>query len=617
MNYFEPLDSEWKRISILGLLRIKIPEQGVWFFRDFDEPLTKGFGCGAGRDHNDPDSDEVLGIVVADVSDDPTEPDVSGVITDYVSALDEHLRLETFKELREQDTPLVEWQASKLVRTRVGNCLETRYVWFDRGGNRTTIIRRFSLNGRKFAAMGYYVTDLKDFLEHNIMSALDSIEMIRLPAVALNIMTSSGNHYDLSPAELQWLADCGDFGPEALLCIRLSLVHALGDTDWIGDVLEEQAVYHASMTEEQYAGKTEILEYFTFLLEEAGNPESYQSLLVEPARMPDGTPCGLVVMRRGYWERGLGSPRWWIAFSCADDGKITDLYGRYEPSVLLLERSGLFPGMTSGELEQRKNFVPEPLRRDEPMSMLLAGFAHSNDLKAAEVCVSKVLSGFPGSTLVIFDKISPDDPHLKFDLFKREINSLPHLTIMKNGEVEFGFSGPFDDESLELELSNRFLPEIRSAIAPAHLCKKCISRYRWLRHNPDSTYMLGFDPIAALVWHDEHPDGKPEAVGHRQQCKDWMHNLMEARNYLWVHGEVAEAHKALWEEAQLLLPEWPGFKRLKLNDDEMESYQDCISERTDIFAMVAEKYNAEFSYRCTGVGFVRKGFVCHPEKETE
>jgi hypothetical protein len=103
-----------------------------------------------------------VGIVVADVSDDPTEPDISGVITDDVSALDEHLRLEAFKELLEQDTPLVEWLASKLVRTRVGNCLETRYICFDLGENRTTILSKLPKKGLStFTAAAEWFTNQK------------------------------------------------------------------------------------------------------------------------------------------------------------------------------------------------------------------------------------------------------------------------------------------------------------------------------------------------------------------------------------------------------------------------------------------------------------------------
>jgi len=45
------------------------------------------------------------------------------------------------------------------------------------------------------------------------------------------------------------------------------------------------------------------------------------------------------------------------------------------------------------------------LLRIEPVTMLLAGFKGSREISEAEKVVSKVLTGFLGSVLLIYDKL--------------------------------------------------------------------------------------------------------------------------------------------------------------------------------------------------------------------
>lgn len=253
--------------------------------------------------------------------------------------------------------------------------------------------------------------------------------------------------------------------------------------------------------------------------------------------------------------------------------------------------------------------MPRPIPMEtEPVTMLLIGFPGDSALVDAERCVSRILAGFPGSSLLIYDKLDREDPGLEEYLQRRGIEKLPHLAVLKDDETLFSHSGDFDETELSMLLS-RHQPDERGQ---EPLCPECTAAYRELRHSADSSYCLSFEPVATLVWGDEHPDGKLPAVSHRQECRQWVTNLQLARNHVWESGDVADGHREFWEQARILLPEWPGFSRLNLDGKQSGSYRACAGEKDEVFDMVVKQYNADIHYACTGAGFVVKGFTCRP-----
>lgn len=252
----------------------------------------------------------------------------------------------------------------------------------------------------------------------------------------------------------------------------------------------------------------------------------------------------------------------------------------------------------------------------KPITMLLAGFHGSCELVEAEKKVSIFLAGFPGATLLIYDKINPDDPGLEEDLQSRGIDKLPYLIVVHNSEPVFGYGGNFDPAELSSAYSHNF-PDERSDFVQHPLCPDCIKYYNELRYNAESSCCLSFEPIATLVWGDEHPDGSLHSASHSPECKNWMVNLQIARNHVWENGEIAEVHRGFWAQSQKMLPSWPGFSRLQLNDEHRESYRACVEEKEQVFEMVASEYGAEINYYCTGTGFVVKGFSCRFENQQD
>jgi hypothetical protein len=124
------------------------------------------------------------------------------------------------------------------------------------------------------------------------------------------------------------------------------------------------------------------------------------------------------------------------------------------------------------------------------------------------------------------------------------------------------------------------------------LCPQCLARYRALRHEPTCSYSLNIMPLCSPVWPDEHPGGGviPDQDPNHPECRDSIVRLAAARKRLWRTGAIPEESKELWAEAQGLIPDWPGFLRLSLNEDQRLSLEACAQEAHEIVELTAEHY---------------------------
>jgi hypothetical protein len=124
------------------------------------------------------------------------------------------------------------------------------------------------------------------------------------------------------------------------------------------------------------------------------------------------------------------------------------------------------------------------------------------------------------------------------------------------------------------------------------LCPECLARYRALRFDPTAGYGLCAIPLCSLVWPDEHPvNGALENYdGTHQQCRASVMRLAGARTQLWRSGSVPEELRELWDTARRLLPDWPGFRRLSLDREQMESLDACLGELGGFMQAVQQDY---------------------------
>jgi len=95
--------------------------------------------------------------------------------------------------------------------------------------------------------------------------------------------------------------------------------------------------------------------------------------------------------------------------------------------------------------------------------------------------------------------------------------------------------------------------------------------YRKLKHKPDARREWSIIPLEAPIWEDEHPGSKcmlPSSMD--EQSRISVMNLVEARTQLWLVGQVPNEFQQLWDDAKRVLPQWPGFQRLSIPDEEKE-----------------------------------------------
>lgn len=120
------------------------------------------------------------------------------------------------------------------------------------------------------------------------------------------------------------------------------------------------------------------------------------------------------------------------------------------------------------------------------------------------------------------------------------------------------------------------------------LCEDCKTRYQALRTDPSAKYSLCIMPLCSLIWNDEHPDGRLPSTfeGDHHFCRASMIRLCSARTYLWRNNVIPEESLNLWKTAQHIMPEWPGFNRLILDDEEKRSLDACNEELDDLMGAI-------------------------------
>jgi hypothetical protein len=164
------------RFEVLELVSIGLPGLGVWWHtEDLDQPTAKGaiFRCYG----NEPEQ-ELGFLLVADVSDDPTEPDVMEFTQSDAAAFDEFLRQGIPEIFARDGRRLVEWKGSALMEKLPrfdGQVLVTAYIGWDQGRERHYLDLRMSLRGRKVILAGCFDVeregDLADAIVWSISNA--------------------------------------------------------------------------------------------------------------------------------------------------------------------------------------------------------------------------------------------------------------------------------------------------------------------------------------------------------------------------------------------------------------------------------------------------------------
>jgi hypothetical protein len=124
------------RYEVLDLVSIALPGHWWWHTEDMSEPRAVGamFRC------FEPDGKNEIGyLLVADVSQDPEEPDISTCEDSCIPDLDGYLEREIRSLMERDGRELIRWMSSHLNRRPLGKALVTAYIARDRGRDRQYI----------------------------------------------------------------------------------------------------------------------------------------------------------------------------------------------------------------------------------------------------------------------------------------------------------------------------------------------------------------------------------------------------------------------------------------------------------------------------------------------
>lgn len=164
--------------TVLNLIGLTLPKPWWWHWEDMENPNAKGaifrtWGEGEPRGLN------IAHLIVVDVTNDPTEPDISHLTSNDVATVDQTMRQDIERGLTTDGQQLVRWMSSQLNQISQRKGLVTTYITMEQGRERQCIALRLSVAGRKVVVMGSFDVSQHETLAEPISSALWGITVLK------------------------------------------------------------------------------------------------------------------------------------------------------------------------------------------------------------------------------------------------------------------------------------------------------------------------------------------------------------------------------------------------------------------------------------------------------
>jgi len=131
--------------------------------------------------------------------------------------------------------------------------------------------------------------------------------------------------------------------------------------------------------------------------------------------------------------------------------------------------------------------------------------------------------------------------------------------------------------------------QVRSMTVHFQMSDKVLAAFRRLRYAAESPVKCWWMPYGTLVWHDEHPGAEDYSSYLEEMGNDLddptdqtIHRLIIARQHIWHDGSVPKELNTFWTEARQAIPEWPGFRRLSLSNDQYAAVLACEADSREV-----------------------------------
>ena len=103
-----------------------------------------------------------------------------------------------------------------------------------------------------------------------------------------------------------------------------------------------------------------------------------------------------------------------------------------------------------------------------------------------------------------------------------------------------------------------------------------------MKYVPDARWSPNLIPFRSLMWNDEVTPGETTVYTGHDACLDSLIRLTFARKQLWLAGQISQELQPFWREAQEIIPNWPGFRRLTLTAEELWGLESCDQEAEEL-----------------------------------
>ena len=168
------------RMEVLGLVSLKLPPPWWWHCADLENESAEGAIFNAYKDEEEPGLD-IAQIIVADVTRDPDELNISSLDENSAKDYDQFLHREIKKTLHNDGIEVIKWMSSQLNETKNFKGLLTAYIVKDQGKERQMIALRIRVREFNLVIIGCFDIAMKDELVVPIYNAIGDIFVLPPP----------------------------------------------------------------------------------------------------------------------------------------------------------------------------------------------------------------------------------------------------------------------------------------------------------------------------------------------------------------------------------------------------------------------------------------------------
>jgi hypothetical protein len=172
------VDPDRGLFNVLDLAYLRLTGPWWWESEDIDEEGCIGSIFRTWGDGEATGLDKAY-IIVADVTDDLSEPDISEISIQDVERVDHELHTDIARGLEESGSKLIKWIPSKLNESTNYKALVTPYITLDQGKERQFIVLRISAQERKLVVMGCFDVKEHETFAGPILAIMKQTEILR------------------------------------------------------------------------------------------------------------------------------------------------------------------------------------------------------------------------------------------------------------------------------------------------------------------------------------------------------------------------------------------------------------------------------------------------------